>query len=312
MVMVSEFNPLDPATAASVGDLRLRARLVVEGLLAGLHRSPLRGVAQEFVEHRPYRPGDEPRLVDWRVWAKTDRLYVKNYEQETDLRCWLVVDTSASMGYAGERSGGVAKLGYTVSLAAALSYIVVRQGDNLALAGFGEGIEPYLPPRRGPLQLSVVLTALGNLRADGLTDFAVLARELAARSTRRGLFVVISDLWGDPEVLGTSLAALAARKHELICLHVLDRDEVEPDFRGALLLEDAEDMSRLPVDGEALALRYRRRAREHFTELSARLRSAGVDYLRLITDEPFTGPLRRFLYRRARLIAAVKRRTVRR
>jgi uncharacterized protein (DUF58 family) len=310
--MARDFNPLDPATVAAVGDLRLRARLVVEGLLAGLHRSPLRGVAQEFVEHRPYQPGDEPRLVDWRVWAKTDRLYVKNFEQEADLRCWLVVDTSASKGYAGERSRGVTKLDYAVSLAAALAYITVRQGDGLALAGFGEGIAPYLPPRRGPLQLSVVLAALGELRTGGLTDFAALARELAARTTRRGLFVVLSDLWGDPPVLGTSLAALAARKHELICLHVLDPDEVEPDFKGSLLLEDVEDSSRLPVDGEALALRYRQRAREHFSELSARLRSAGIDYLRLTTDEPFTGPLRRFLSRRARLVAAATQRTVRR
>ena len=310
--MAEDFNPLDPATAASIGDLRLRARLVVEGLLAGLHRSPLRGVSQEFVEHRPYQPGDEPRLVDWRVWAKTDRLYVRNFEQEADLRCWLVVDTSASMDYSGERSGGVTKLGYSVSLAAALAYIVVRQGDNLALAGFGERIEPYLPPRRGPLQLSVVLAALGDIHAEGLTDFAALVRELAARATRRGLFVVISDLWDDPGVLGASLAALAARKHELICLHVLDRDEVEPDFRGALLLEDVEDLSRLPVDGEALALRYRRRAGEYFSELSARLRSSGIDYLRLLTDEPFTGPLRRFLSRRARLIIAANQRAVRR
>lgn len=310
--MVEAFNPLDPAAVAEIGDLRLRARLVVEGLLAGLHRSPLRGVAQEFVEHRPYRPGDEPRLVDWRVWAKTDRLYVKNFRQEADLRCWLALDTSASMDYAGGRSRGVTKLGYAVSLAAALAYIVVRQGDGLALAGFGEGIEPYLPPRRGPLQLSIVLAALGELKTGGQTDFAALARELAARTTRRGLFVVISDLWGDPDVLGTSLAALAARKHELLCLHVLDPDELEPDFKGALLLEDAEDSSRLPVDGEALALRYRRRAREHFEKISARLRSAGIDYLRLTTDEPFTGPLRRFLSRRADLVSAVGRRTLRR
>jgi uncharacterized protein (DUF58 family) len=297
---------LDPRLAAAVGDLRLRARLVVEGLVAGLHRSPLAGVAQEFVEHRPYRPGDEPRLVDWRAWAKTDRLYVKTYEEESDLRLWLVLDVSASMGYRGGGTG-VDKLEYARTLAAALAYLTVRQGDNLGLAVFSAGLSAYLPPRRGPLQLGKVLKGLTVLEPGGGTDYEALVRELAGRAGRRGLFVIISDLWGEDDDPGASLAALAARRHELIALRVLDPDEIAPDFSGPLLLHGLEEDAELPVDAEALGRAYRERFAEHDARLAARLRAAGADYLRLSTADDFIAPLRRFLARRDRLRNAAGR-----
>ncbi|MBD3373188.1 MAG: DUF58 domain-containing protein [Candidatus Coatesbacteria bacterium] len=302
---------LDPRSAAAVGDLRLRARLLVEGLLAGLHPSPLRGAAQEFAEYRPYRPGDDPRRVDWRSWGKTDRLYVKTYLEEADLRVWLLIDTSESMNYAGERSGGMTKLDYARTLAAALAYLVVRQGDHLALGTFSSGLGELLPPRRGPLQLGKALSLLEAAGPGGRTDFAALLRQAAPRARRRGLFVLISDLWESGDGLDRALAGLASRRHEALVLHLLDDDEVEPRLRGPLLLEDAEEGGTLTVDGESLSRSFGRLAEEYYRTLERRLRSRRADYLRLTTSGSFRLPLRRFLIRRLRLISAVSGRRTR-
>ena len=210
------------------------------------------------------------------------------------------------MGYRGD-SAGIDKLEYARTLAAALAYLIVRQGDNLGLAVFSTGLSAYLPPRRGPLQLGKTLNALVELEPAGGTDYAALVRELSGRVGRRGLFVFISDLWGDDDDPGSALAALAARRHELIALRVLDRDEVTPDFSGPLLLRDLEDDSELPVDADALGEAYRERFDEHDARLTARLRAAGADYLRLTTDKDFISPLRRFLARRDRMRNAAGR-----
>ncbi len=190
-------QPIDPRTLSRLANLELRARLVVEGFIAGLHRSPYHGFSVEFAEHRQYAPGDELRHVDWKVYGRTDRYYVKRFEEETNLKAYLLVDTSASMGYASP--GRMSKFDYAVSLAAALAYLMIRQRDAVGLATFDEGIREYYPPRSTRIYLRSLLSGLQAVRPSGLTGAGKALHQLADRIKRRGLVIVLSDLFDDPD-----------------------------------------------------------------------------------------------------------------
>jgi uncharacterized protein (DUF58 family) len=217
---------LDPAVVARLAHLDVRARLVVEGFIAGMHRSPFHGFSVEFAEHRPYMPGDPLKNLDWKVWARSDRLLIKQYTEETNLRCHLLLDLSGSMAFRSPRAA-LSKLGYAQSLAAALAYLMLQQQDAVGAMLFAERPLSYLPPRAVRSHLDEILKALGSAAPQGRTRLGPVLHELAERIKRRGLIVLLSDLMDDPAQVLLGLQHFRHRNHEVVVFHVLDPDEVE-------------------------------------------------------------------------------------
>ena len=216
---------LDPAVVARLAHLDVRARLVVEGFIAGMHRSPFHGFSVEFAEHRPYMPGDPLKNLDWKVWARSDRLLVKQYTEETNLRCHLLLDLSGSMAFQSPRAA-LSKLGYAQSLAAALAYLMLQQQDAVGAMLFAERPLRYLPARAVRSHLDEVLKALGSAQPQGLTRLGPALHELAERIRRRGLVVLLSDLMDTPSEVLLGLQHFRHRRHEVVVFHILDPDEV--------------------------------------------------------------------------------------
>ncbi|MBK9118429.1 MAG: DUF58 domain-containing protein [Phycisphaerales bacterium] len=306
---------LDPALVQQIGRLDLQARCIVEGFLAGLHSSPLTGFSVEFSEHRRYVQGDDPRLIDWRVFGRTDRLFVRTYRAETHLACHLLVDVSASMGYVGPlgpqaRSSGPravsawpqppAKLMYASQLAAALGYLVTRQQDAVGLALLGEGLQRFIPARTRSGHLGRLLAALSAVVPRGTTGLAGGVHAALEQIPHRGLVVVLSDLLTEPEAVLAALHHVRFRGHDLIVMHVLDAAETQFPFEGTLRLEDPETGQTLIASGEAVRARYCAAVKEWRTELRARVHALRADYVPLDTAMPFDRALVEFLQQRSR------------
>src|SRR5688500_13353596 len=226
MSLVSRY--LDPALVERLRHLRLSARSVVEGSTIGQHKSPVKGASVEFRQHRFYVPGDEPRRLDWRVLARTDRPYVKEYDEETNLRCMLMLDVSASMGYGG---GGESKTEFATRLAAALAYLMLGQTESVGVAVCGRGVEHYLAPHAGPTQLSRVLEMLEQSAPGGESGFDKAMHDVAERMERRGLVIALSDFYMPAERVRSGLAHLRHERHEVVALQVVHADEEEFPFR---------------------------------------------------------------------------------
>ncbi len=259
---------LQPQVVSRLANMELRARLVVEGFITGLHRSPYHGFSVEFAEHRPYMPGDEIKHIDWKLYGKTDRHYVKRYEEETNLKAYLILDTSRSMAYASE--GRVSKLEYASSLAAALAYMMVKQQDAVGLAMFDEALTSYLPPRATHGYLRQILIALQNASASGRTGAGKALHQVADRVKRRGLVIVLSDLLDTTETVMAALKHFRYKKNEVIVMQVLD--PLERSF--ALGVDRVEGEAGFPRPGEA---------RDH-DELSSR--DLEVDVLQVVLTRP--------------------------
>lgn len=289
---------LDPGLLSHIRRLDLKARLVVEGFLAGLHRSPFHGFSVEFAEYRSYQPGDDVRRIDWKLLGRTDRHYVKEYEEETNLRANILLDTSASMGY--HSRGTLDKLEYGRCLAAALSYLLLHQHDSVGLALFGAGIGPILPPRSRRSHWGQLLEAMEQAAPAGRTDFGRILSEFSRHLRRRGLVIVISDLWDDPGRVLASLKHLRHLKHELLVFHLLDPDERRLPATGREVLVDMETGQELEADG-LTAGEYFQAARRWGGWLGRECRLNYIDYQQVVTDEPFDRALLRYLYKRERL-----------
>jgi uncharacterized protein (DUF58 family) len=237
---------LDPVALARLSNLELRARTVVEGALAGMHRSPHHGASVEFAEHKEYSAGDEIKHIDWKAYGKFDKYYVKRFEEETELRAYLLVDTSASMSYQG---AGVSKLDYAKVLAASLAYLLLKQQDQVGMIAFGDKLRGYLPPRARGGQLADLLASLDALEAKGRTDLPRALAYLSEVAQRRALIVVISDLLdGDRAGSGEVrhlLRGLRARKHDVCVFQLLDHDELTLPFEGTTVFQSLEDDRRL-------------------------------------------------------------------
>lgn len=289
---------LDPEVVARLRGLDLKARMVVEGFLAGLHRSPFKGFSVEFSEHRPYMPGDEPRRVDWQVYARTDRYYVREYEEETNLRAWLLLDASGSMGH---RSRGISKLEYASWLAASLAWLLLHQRDSTGLVTFTDRITGYIPPRSTPAHLSVLLNRLDALKPGGDTNLADTFHQLAERITRRGLVIIFSDLWDEQEAVLRALRHFRHRRHEVLVFHLLSPEERDLSYKHPVLLRDMETGRELPVDPRVVGPEYRRSAQRFFGEYERRCRAGLIDYHAVTTDQPFDRALFAWLAHRRRL-----------
>lgn len=285
----------DPVVLARISNLTLRARHVVEGLMAGLHRSSLRGLSVEFSEHRPYTPGDELRRIDWKLFSRQDRYFVKEYEAETNLRAYLFVDASASMGYAG---AGVSKFDYAATLAASLAYLMLLQRDSVGLVVMGAGAPRVLPARSQPHHLHAIIAELEAARPAGATDVRAALAEVAGGLHRRGLCLLISDLLDEPQGLEQGLRHLHHRRHDLMVLHLADRDELELPFRKLTLFRDLEGGLELTTDPREIRREYRAAIDEHLAQVRALCRRSGADYDLFLTDQPLDRGLVRYLARR--------------
>ena len=291
---------LDPQTISRLTRLDLVARLVVEGFITGLHRSPYHGFSVEFSEHRPYMPGDSLRHVDWKALGKTDRLYVKQYEEETNLKTYLLLDISGSMGF--QSGGPISKFRYASSLAAALSYLMLRQRDAVGLMLFRESIESYIPPRSVQSHLQVVLREIDRARPAADTRMAPAFHDLAERISRRGLIIVLSDLLDDPEEILMGLRHFRHRGHEVIVFHVLDPRELDLDFGNETRFFDLEAPDQtLTTQPRHLQPEYRQLMEERINTYRYRCAEAQIDYVLLDTATPFDVALSRSLVRRKKL-----------
>jgi len=292
---------LAPQELAALGGLEFVARHVVEGFLAGLHRSPHRGFSVEFAEHRAYQPGDDLRYVDWRMYARSDRHYVKQFEEETNLRAYLLVDASASMAWSSSPGALPPKLWYAKQLSACLALLLLRQGDAVGLIGFDEKIRAHMGPRGGRRHWHDLLRALEPLEATGRTEAANALRDIAGRLPRRGLVVLCSDLLVDPESTRLALQFLRHRGHEVLVFHILDPGELElPGDRDARFV-DPETGEELPVSVAHLRNEYREAVERAIEEWRRALVPLGIDYTLLETDQPLVHALRTYLRKRERL-----------
>ena len=292
---------LDPAIVARLAHLDVRARLVVEGFIAGMHRSPFHGFSVEFAEHRPYMPGDPLKNLDWKVLAKSDRYLIKQYTEETNLRAHLLVDLSGSMGFKSPRAS-LSKLEYARSLAAALGYLMIGQQDAVGVMLFADRPLRYVPPRSVRSHLDVVLKTLAEGEPAGRTRLGPALHELAERIKRRGLVVLLSDLLDTPADVLSGLQHFRHRNHEVIVFHILDPDEIDFPYTDASTFVDMESGAQLTTEPWEIATRYRERLEAWRSRYSRACREHLVDYVPLDTRTPFDRALLAYLEKRAKLL----------
>jgi uncharacterized protein (DUF58 family) len=287
-----------------IKSLELRAKVIVEGFWKGIHRSPHHGFSVEFTEYRSYHPGDDPRYLDWRVYARTDRLYIKKYEDETNLRCHLLIDQSRSMGYG---SLGYTKADYAATLAATLATFLFSQGDAVGLATFDSEMRDYLPPRNRPGYLHRLLLSLSAAPEGTTTDLGPPLQKVAHLLTRRGLVVLISDLLTSIDRLETDLATLSTGGHDVVLFQVLDPAELHFRFATPARFRDAETGRHFYVDPAAVQKDYQHRLAEHLRRAESICQDLGIDYHLFATDRPLELGLLDFLHARQ-----IRRKQVRR
>jgi uncharacterized protein (DUF58 family) len=288
---------LNPETVSKLKGMELRARMVVEGFIAGMHKSPYHGFSVEFAEHRQYMPGDNIRDIDWKVYAKRDRFYIKQYEEETNLKAYLLLDCSASMAY---RSGSrVMKLDYARLLAAALSYMMLRQRDAVGLVAFDEKIRRYVPPRSKYGHLHVLLTEIAGQAPSKTTNVGGALHEMAERIKRRGLVIVMSDLLDEADQIISALKHF--RYNKVIVFHILDPRERDFAFPREAIFKDMETGEELTTLPYQIKKDYAQAVRGFADEIAAACRQANIDYHPIDTATPFDKALYAFLAKRERL-----------
>jgi len=301
---------LEPALVERLNHLQVSARSVVEGSVTGAHRSPLKGASVEFRQHRFYAPGDEPRRLDWRVFGRTDRPYIKEYDEETNLRCALMLDESGSMGYGGRGTGGApagagagvgpgSKFDYGAKLVAALAYLMLGQTESVGLALFGERARQWLAPRAGTAQLSRVIDLLERAAPNGASDPGRAIQDAADRLGRRSLAIVVSDFFTPVPRVREGLARLRHDRHETILLRVLHPDEVEFPFRRWSRFRGLEGERARLLEPAVIRKAYLDNFRNHKRELEDAARAAGADCYTFTTEKPLIDSVTTFLRRGA-------------
>jgi uncharacterized protein (DUF58 family) len=288
---------IDPQALMGVRHLELRARIVVEGFWNGLHRSPLHGFSVEFSEYRQYSPGDDPRHLDWRVFARSDRSFIKKFEDETNLRCHLLFDQSRSMSYG---STGYTKERYAATLAATLAYFLHVQGDALGLLTFDEAVREYLPARHRADHLRQLMLALEKPTGGRSTNLAAPVERLAALARRRGLVAYLSDFLAPIERLEAGLLALVGCGHEVVVFQVLDPAELTLALGSAAVFEDLESARQVYADPAAVRGEYVAKFEAHGAAVRAACEKLGISYHRVVTDQPLELALFGFLQERLR------------
>jgi len=286
---------LHPEAIRRIARLDLRARHIVEGFLSGMHRSPHFGQSVEFLQHREYVPGDDLRHVDWKVWARQDRLVVKQFEEDTNLRCTMVVDVSHSMQYG---NGALNKFEYAATIAASLSYLVLQQQDAVGCITFDEKIRMRVPIRSKRNHIHSVIDSLDTQSPSDKTDMYAVMREIAETVPRRGMIMLISDLLGDIEGTIKGLKLLRQRGHDVLVFHVLDDDELDFEFNGAMRFDGLESDDFLNCNPRALREGYLTALNEFLTNIRRQCASNAVEYALIRTSDPLDAALAKYLSRR--------------
>ena len=289
---------LRPDVVSRLGRLDLIARMVVEGFIIGLHRSPYHGFSVEFAEHRQYMPGDDIKHLDWKVYGKTERFYIKQFEEETNLKCHILLDTSASMGYS---SGEITKLQYGTYLSAALSYLMLNQQDAVGLVIFDQKIRQYLPPKAVNSYLKQLLIALHTCKSSSKTNISTAFHEMADRIKRRGLIVVISDLFDDRSAILSGLKHFRHNNHEVIVFHILDPEERRFDFHGEVVFEDMETGQQILTQPAHIRKEYRKKVARFIKQFRKECRENRIHYILMDTTEPFDKALFEYLVKRKKV-----------
>jgi uncharacterized protein (DUF58 family) len=287
----------DPNVLARIAGLTLRARKVVEGTISGLHQSPYHGFNVEFAEYREYSPGDDLRRLDWRVLGRSDRFYIKQYEEESNLRCMLVLDASASMKYG---TGPLNKFDYAATVAAALAHLLISQQDPVGLALFDKEQREVLPPVATQAQLARILGQLETSKPDRETNLGTVLQELSEKFKQRGLVVVLSDLLTDLDSFYDGINRLRYRGHEVLVLHILDKDELELPFKDLVLFRDIEGSEELFADPWSFRKAYQAAMQDFVDGVQKSCGNQGLDYLLLRTDQDLADALSFYLHSRDR------------
>jgi len=291
---------LDFEVLARISNMQLLAKVVVEGFLLGLHRSPYRGFSVEFAEHRQYSPGDEIRYIDWKVYAKTDRHYVKQFEEETNLACHIVLDASNSMDYrSGEKHP--TKLDYAARLTACLAYFIMNQRDAVGLSIFDRKIREWLPARLRHSHLQRILASLDGLKPEGETDIAKPLHDLAEGIKRRGLVILISDLLDEPDGILSALQHFRFAGHDLLVFHVMDPAELTFPFQTMTEFTDLETREKTLVSPDGMRPVYLEELRKHLSRIEKGCADLKADYKLMNASTPLELALSEYLYRRSRM-----------
>ncbi len=304
--MVNRCQFIAPAELAVMADLQLLARTVVAGMAGGVQRSARTGSAAEFAQYRSYAQGDDPRFVDWRLYGRSDRLYVRQFREETNLRCTILLDCSASMDYG---SGAVDKFRYAQMLVACLATLAFEQRDEVGFAAFAAELEAYIPGRARADHLHRLLAAMANARAQGGTDTESALRFAGDALPARGMVVLVSDLLFPLENVVRQLRSLRARRHDVLVLQISDRAERDFPFERAVTLRDAEEGRELFVVPSAVRAQYLQNRDHHFAEIRRACLAAEIDIAEFSCDEPLDAALQRFLFRRSHALLASSRRS---
>jgi uncharacterized protein (DUF58 family) len=294
--MSSPEKYLKPEVIRQVARLDLRAKFIVEGFLAGLHASPFHGFSVEFSEHRKYTPGDDLKDLDWNIYAKTDKFYIKKFEAETNVTGYLVMDLSASMAWTYRQE--LTKFEYGICLAAALGYLMIHQQDPVGLITFDTKIQACLQPRSKRTQLGTILAVLSNLKPSGATDVANCLHQLAAMIRSKSLVMVFSDLLTDPEPVLESCHHLRHRGNDIILFHILDEAEVHFPFEGIIDFQDVEQDRKLTLDAKGMKPDYLRALKEFKEHYQTECSKAGIDYVPMDTSVTFDRALMEYLLQR--------------
>ena len=293
MIANGEKNYFDPKVLAGISNLSLRARWVVEGIMSGIHRSRSKGFSVEFEEHREYSPGDEIRRIDWKALGKFDRYFIKEYEDETNLRAYLLLDTSASMDYA---SSSITKFDYGCTLTASLAYLILRQQDAAGLVTFSNRIENIIPPRAKRDYLTQIVHALENHGPGGETNVGKILEEIAGQIKRRGLVILVSDLLDEPAPILKGLRLFRFQGNDVIVFHILDQAELDLPFEGNILFEDLEAANiNVIADPRAIRQTYRQVVEEFTNHMRKECHDSSIDYQLISTSTPLDRALASYL-----------------
>ncbi len=289
---------LNPEVVSRLKNMQLRARLIVEGFISGLHRSPFHGFSVEFSDYRPYMPGDEIRHIDWKAYGKTDRFYIKQFEEETNLKAYILLDISASMAYASEK---ISKLQYASYLAAALSYLLVEQRDAVGLICFDEKVQNFLSPKSVRSYVTQILAVLENIKPTEKTNIAATLHLMAERINRRGLIILLSDLLDEPEQVLSGLKHFRHRGHDVIVFQILDPREVDFDFKRNAMFRDLETGDKVSTQPWHIRSEYQRLMSDFIKNYRRECQNNLIDFVALNTAMDFDRALLEFLIKRKRL-----------
>ena len=296
--MASQKKYLNPSVLAKIDNMSLRAKLVVEGYLVGKHKSPYHGFSDEFAEHRFYGQGDEIRHIDWKLYGKTDRYYVKRFEEETNLRSYILLDTSKSMNY---KSKSVSKLKYGASLSAGLTHMMINQKDAVGLILFDENIKQYVPPRTSKSHRNIIFNSLAKCRAGQNTNIRSILDIMAERIKKRGLVILISDLLDEPDNVLKGLNHFRHNKQEVIVFHLMDRQEFNFDFNERTRFKDMESGNLITTDPWHIRSSYQNKINEFKAKYKKECGNQKIDYVPIFTDQNFDIALSEYIRKRQKV-----------